>query len=77
MDPKDAAFLQDMIAHHEAALGMARRYLDTASPVTRQARIARLASDVITAQTAEIAKMRGWLRAAGRPTGGGGEHRSM
>lgn len=77
MDPKDAAFLQEMIAHHEAALAMARRYLDSTSPLTRQSRVAQLARDVITAQTAEIAKMRGWLRAAGRPTGGGGEHQGM
>lgn len=69
MDDADVQFLQDMIAHHTTALKMARDYLAATQPATRQARVADLARNVITAQTAEIATMRGWLRSAGKTTG--------
>lgn len=66
MDERDAKFLRDMIAHHEAALEMARDYLRTTPASVRLARVADLARGVITAQTAEIATMRKWLSDAGQ-----------
>ena len=70
MNERDAKFLRDMIAHHEAALDMARGYLRDSSPSTRLARVADLARGVITAQTAEIATMRKWLADADKTTRG-------
>lgn len=67
MDDADATFLQDMIAHHQDALEMSQTYLDSTNPAIRQARVADLARTIIKAQTTEIAMMRGWLSAAGRP----------
>jgi uncharacterized protein (DUF305 family) len=72
MSATDQKFLSDMIEHHQAALTMSQQYLDKTSPRLRQARVADLARAIITAQTGEIAKMRGWLRQAGvTPTSGG------
>lgn len=67
MDPADVTFLQAMIAHHQEALEMATEYLTGTSVASRQARVAALARGIVTAQTAEIAKMSGWLTAAGKP----------
>ena len=69
MNDADVQFLEDMIVHHGAALKMARDYLAASQPATRQARVADLARNVISAQTAEIATMRGWLRSAGKSAG--------
>lgn len=53
----DIAFLSQMIAHHEAAVDMAKQALKTATkPETKQE-----AQKVIDAQTKEIAQMTGWL----------------
>ena len=57
-DAFDQAFLQQMIMHHAMAVMMAE-------PVVRGAvhpEVATLATDIITAQTNEIAAMRGWLK---------------
>lgn len=54
----DIAFLSQMIAHHKAAVMMAKQALDTASkPETKQE-----AQKVIDAQSKEIAQMTGWLK---------------
>ena len=54
----DIAFLSQMIAHHQAAVGMAEQALKTASkPETKQE-----AQKVVEAQTKEIAQMTGWLK---------------
>lgn len=62
----DAAYITQMIEHHEAAVRMSRNYLTR--PATQRRRdVSDLATNVITAQTAEITRMRGWLKTAGRP----------
>jgi len=54
----DIAFLSQMIAHHEAAVDMARKALAlNAKPKTKE-----MAQKVIDAQTKEIAQMTGWLK---------------
>ena len=58
-DPFDLAFLTAVIAHHRAALDMARAILSTA---TRPELIA-MANGIITAQTREIAQARQWIAA--------------
>ncbi len=57
-DAFDQAFLQQMIVHHAMAVMMAE-------PVVQGAvhpEVSNLAATIITAQTNEIAKMRGWLK---------------
>ena len=56
--PYDAAFIDSMIVHHEAAITMAKQALEQAE---RQ-EIKDLAQDIITAQEGEIAQMRQWLQ---------------
>lgn len=58
----DDVFLRAMIAHHEAAIVMAREYLEMSDPATRQPRVADLARGIIAAQTSEISSMRAWLQ---------------
>ena len=54
----DIAFLSQMIAHHEAAVTMAKQALTAAKkPETKQN-----AQKVIGAQTKEIAQMTAWLK---------------
>ena len=54
----DRAFLSQMIAHHTAAVQMAKGALGTATkPETKQE-----AQKVIDSQTKEIAQMTGWLK---------------
>lgn len=65
MDTTDKAFLTGMIAHHEAALQMAKDYLAKSDPATRQQRVVDLANNIISAQTSEIDMMQGWLKEAG------------
>ena len=53
----DKAFAKGMIAHHKGAIAMAETELKYGKdPVMRE-----LAEEVISAQTAEIAHMEGWL----------------
>lgn len=54
----DKAFLTQMIMHHESAIDMAR---PAASNAQRQ-EVKDLAKAIITAQTAEIAKMKQWQK---------------
>ncbi|MBC7808542.1 MAG: DUF305 domain-containing protein [Akkermansiaceae bacterium] len=54
----DVAFLSQMIAHHQAAVEMAKQALSTATkPETRTE-----AQKVVDSQSKEIAQMTGWLR---------------
>jgi uncharacterized protein (DUF305 family) len=55
-DP-DKDFAQEMIVHHEMALEMAKDVLEKG----KDPEIKKLAEDVITAQTKEIAFLRAWL----------------
>lgn len=57
--PFDRAFIGAMIPHHEAAVAMARAILTT----TTRPEVRRTAEGIIAAQTAEIARMTGWLAA--------------
>lgn len=62
----DTAYVTAMIGHHETAVLMSKQYL-SAPVAQRRADVSALAENVITAQTAEISRMRSWLAAAGRP----------
>ena len=60
-DP-DAAFLTEMIAHHQGAIDMARIVIEHG----RDADIRKLAEGIVTAQEGEIALMRDWLARHGK-----------
>lgn len=64
----DTKFLQDMIAHHQAALEMSKGYLKTPAG-KRTVRVTNLAEGIVKAQTVEINQMKNWLRAKGEPAG--------
>lgn len=72
MDEADVKFIQEMIAHHQAAIAMARKYLAETSTKTRQARVADWARKIATGQADEIQKVTGWLRSAGKSVKPGG-----
>ncbi len=55
----DAAFLEQMIVHHEGAVEMAELVLTS----TTRAELVVLAKAIISAQTTEIEQMRAWQRA--------------
>lgn len=69
----DVAFVQGMIAHHQAAIEMAQIQLrHGADPQNRQ-----LAQEIIAAQTREIGQMQRWLAARGKaPAAPHGPHGS-
>lgn len=52
----ESAFIDEMIVHHESAVGMARLVLQK----TNRPELVQLANDIISAQTREINMMRGW-----------------
>lgn len=52
----EKAFLDDMIVHHEGAVAMAELLLKG----TKRPELVKLANDIITAQTGEIAQMKAW-----------------
>lgn len=54
--PFDKAFLEQMIAHHEMAVMMAKGVLNSEHPEIRE-----LANSIIKVQTAEIEQMKKWL----------------
>ena len=56
-DAFDKAFIEEMILHHEGAVGMAELALQNA----KHAEVKQLAEAIIQAQTTEINMMRGWL----------------
>lgn len=54
----DAAFLEEMIPHHQGAVEMARMVLVT----SKRPELITLANDIIAAQQKEINMMRGWQK---------------
>ncbi len=60
-DEFDAAFLSEMITHHQGALDMA----DLAATRAKHQEIKDLAGAIVTTQTEEISRMRGWQQAWG------------
>ncbi len=58
-NPFEKEFIRQMIPHHQMAVMMAEMLKTT----TDRAEMKKLAEDVITAQTAEIEKMRAWDKA--------------
>ncbi|SCG80425.1 Uncharacterized conserved protein, DUF305 family [Micromonospora echinaurantiaca] len=61
--PADVMFAQMMIPHHQQAVEMA----DLAATRAADPEVKRLAGQIKAAQAPEIATMRGWLAAWGRP----------
>lgn len=55
-EPFDEAFIDMMIVHHQAAIAMAERLLET----TERPELTTLAQAIITAQRAEIEQMERW-----------------
>ena len=58
----DADFLLMMIPHHQSAIDMAKVELAHG----KDAKLLKLAEDIIKAQEAEIADMQAWLKAQGK-----------
>ncbi len=56
-DAFDKVFLNDMIAHHEAAIEMAELVKQKA----KHPELKQMANDIISVQSREIQQMRGWL----------------
>jgi uncharacterized protein (DUF305 family) len=54
----DQAFLDEMIVHHEGAVNMAAMALESA----QHDELKEMARNIVSAQTAEIAQMKQWLR---------------
>ncbi len=57
-DELDRVFLAEMIVHHEGAVDMAEAVLARG----KHPELKELAGDIVTAQTKEIAQMKGWLK---------------
>jgi uncharacterized protein (DUF305 family) len=57
-DAFDSAFLENMIVHHEGAVGMARQVLNT----SKRPELIALANAIISAQEKEITQMKVWQR---------------
>src|SRR5919198_239783 len=54
----DAAFIADMTPHHQGAIVMARALLNKGE----QPALRKMANDIISAQTEEIAQMKQWRK---------------
>jgi uncharacterized protein (DUF305 family) len=66
--PFDKAFIDAMVPHHQGAIAMAKELLDKGE----QSALRKMANDIISAQTKEIAQMREWRKAwYGSATGSG------
>jgi uncharacterized protein (DUF305 family) len=70
--PFDRAFIDAMVPHHQGAVVMAKRLLESG----KQPALRKMAQDIIDAQTREIAQMREWRRAWYGSAGSGG-HEAM
>lgn len=57
-EARDAAFLEGMIVHHQGAIEMAQ----IVAKSTKRPELKQMANDIISAQTAEITTMQGWLK---------------
>jgi uncharacterized protein (DUF305 family) len=57
--PFDRAFIDMMVPHHQGAIAMAKQLLDKGE----QPALRKMANDIISAQTGEIAQMRKWRKA--------------
>lgn len=57
-EPFDRAFIDAMVPHHEGAIAMAKELLAKGE----QPALRKLANDIITAQTEEIAQMQQWRK---------------
>lgn len=55
-DEFDKAFLSEMITHHEGAVSMAKKVLET----SKKPELIKLANDIISAQNKEIEMMKAW-----------------
>ena len=58
-DEYDAAFISEMIAHHEGAVAMAKM----SAAHAKHDEIKRLSLDIISSQAAEITQMKQWQKA--------------
>ncbi|MDQ3089679.1 MAG: DUF305 domain-containing protein [bacterium] len=58
-DEFDRAFLNEMIVHHEGAIGMAELALSN----SKHQEVKDLAKNIIRAQESEISQMKNWLKA--------------
>ena len=66
--PFDKAFIDAMVPHHQGAIAMAKELLKKGE----QPALRKMAKDIISAQTEEIAQMREWRKAwYGSATGSG------
>jgi len=57
--PFDRAFIDMMVPHHQGAIAMAKQLLKKGE----QPALRKMADDIISAQTDEIAQMRKWRKA--------------
>ena len=53
----EVSFMQDMVAHHQSAIDMAKLVPTN----TKRAELIKLGQDIVSAQTKEISDMTGWL----------------
>lgn len=67
-------FMDDMIAHHQAAIVIAENYLKKSDNATRPADVVRMATSMIQSQTYEIEEMQRRMKAM---EGGAGKSAQM
>jgi uncharacterized protein (DUF305 family) len=67
--PFDRAFIDMMVPHHQGAIAMAKQLLNKGE----QPALRRMANDIVSAQTDEIAQMRKWRKAWYGSTGSSGD----